>query len=147
MVEHDIAWRDFGSKFKGKLKRDGSMLTTIMREDAGKTSPKSEMVELSHPSEMRRILRRIEDLIKWSQEAKKQYKLSVNEECETPLNSFKNQTPTNQFGPQINGELSDYVSSLSEASSSGRSQISDRKIEKPLSSSLSSLSSDDSCSN
>lgn len=91
-MERDIRWRDFGSKFKGKLKRDGSVVTQVIREEAGKTTPTSEMVEIASPSEMRRIVRKIEDLIKWSQEAKKKSKL---EDSDSPQRPYKNPTPLN----------------------------------------------------
>ena len=34
MENHDLRWRDFGIKYRGKLKRDGSTLIKIMAEDA-----------------------------------------------------------------------------------------------------------------
>ena len=122
-VERDIRWRDFGSKFKGRLKRDGSVVTEVMREEAGKTTP-SDMVEISSPSEMRRIVRKIEDLIKWSQEAKKQSRL---DDTDSPQRDYKNPTPLNAYGVQQLCEISDYVSSMSEASSSSISKESERR--------------------
>ena len=32
---HDLRWRDFGSKYRGKIKRDGSALIRLMNEYSG----------------------------------------------------------------------------------------------------------------
>ena len=69
---HDIRWRDFGAKFRGKLKRDGSIVTKVMNEDSKSAAPgglgkeSQSMVELTNPREMKRLTRKIDDLIKWS---------------------------------------------------------------------------------
>jgi len=68
---HDIRWKDFGSRFRGKMKRDGSKFESIMQNIEGSSSslPKvddEELVDITNFSEIKRVIRKIEELVKWS---------------------------------------------------------------------------------
>ncbi|TNV85381.1 hypothetical protein FGO68_gene14830 [Halteria grandinella] len=191
LVENnDVRWRDFGSKFKGKIERDGSVVSTFLQqylcEKENSPNQSEVMVDISSQAEIKRFVRKIEDLIKWSQEAKKQQKMKIqqginssNEEVEennesdsdeqlsdkeetttrvsrsksvakeTQKELQKHQSVQQEKLPPLPFDDSDYVSSLSEPSSSSPSQSEQEKFtSKPFQiTKLSSPSSQSSLSN
>ena len=68
---HDIRWRDFGKRFRSKLRRDGSVISDIMSENTGK----EELIDITSQNEVKRVIRKIDELIKQSQKTKKELKL------------------------------------------------------------------------
>jgi hypothetical protein len=85
----DIRWKDFGGKYRGKVKRDGSQLVKMLDDDinvlsqnSSSSSANSERVEddkavvdITDGAVMRRVLSKIQNLIKWSQEERRKSSL------------------------------------------------------------------------
>jgi hypothetical protein len=85
----DIRWKDFGGKYRNKVKRDGSQLVKMLDDDinvlsqnSSSSSANSERVEddkavvdITDGAVMRRVLSKIQNLIKWSQEERRKSSL------------------------------------------------------------------------